>query len=192
MLLCYAQPLVRSWHRYRTRLFFYRYPVPSQEPEGTPGLSLPLTGRRTDRYWSQDGYERTELLGLFIAFLIEHRWGIAVDSGWSDWDVEIHYHPWTLLQVFTAQEDHGEGKRLIRVRFRVRITTLTKLVNALGLAAVAVVAGFNPWCAAAGAGLLALLFAGTWWRGLRRAARAVAAFAKLAGSMNLVRIGDPD
>ena len=55
------------------------------------------------------------------------RWGKTVDSGWSDWDVEVHYHPWTMLQVCSAQEDHADGKRLIRVRYRLRPTPLAQL-----------------------------------------------------------------
>jgi hypothetical protein len=188
MGLSYAQPLVRSWHRYKTRLFSYRRPTPSPQVQKTMAGRLPLTGRRTDAYWGEKGYDRTELLGLFVAFLIEHRWGTSVDSGWSDWDVEVHYHPWTLMQVFTVQENHGGDKRLIRVRYRVRPTALTKLVTGLGLAITAVLTGLNLWCALASLAALAVLLAGTWCRGIFLASRAVEAFDNLAGKLEQTRI----
>ena len=116
--LCYAQPLVRSWTRYRTRLFAYRPPVASSTLPPHSRSRLPIWGQRTEAYWTGDGYERTELLGLVVAYLNEHSWGKAVDSGWKDWDLEVYCHPWTVIQVSTAQEDLGGPKRVIRVRIR--------------------------------------------------------------------------
>jgi GT2 family glycosyltransferase len=187
--LCYAQPLVRSWKRYRTRLFSYCRPVPPAESPGFRGERLALTGMRQAVYWSEQGCERTELLGLFIAFLMEHRWGTAVDSGWSDWDVEVHYHPWTMLQVRSAQEDHGGGKRLIRVRYRLRPTPLAQLAGALGAAATVLAAGCHVLLAAGAAAVLAALAAGAWWRGARLAAQAAAGFDGLARGLGLIRCG---
>src|SRR5262249_61278331 len=96
-------------------------------------------------YWTEGGYARTELLALVIAYLNENGWGKTIDSGWSDWDVEIYCHPWTVVQACTAQEDHGSGKRLIRVRFRLRPSGYLKvLAGAAVLAAVAAV-GLLAW-----------------------------------------------
>ncbi len=147
--LCYAQPLVRSWFRYWTRLFAHTPPrTPPPEP-GQRGERLSLTGRREVAYWSEAGTERTELLSLFIAFLYEHRWGTTIDEGWSAWDVEAHGHQWTALQICTAQEDHGGGKRLIRVRYCLRLTAFAKAVGWSG----AVVTGtFALFDGVAGAG----------------------------------------
>src|SRR5207302_1966901 len=58
MLLCYAQPLVRSGARYRTRFFEYRAPrTPAGQPLPAPDCVLPTVGRRTVTYWSEDGFE---------------------------------------------------------------------------------------------------------------------------------------
>jgi hypothetical protein len=184
---CYAQPLVRSWRRYRTRLFSYCPPIPTPVTVDGSGVQLSLTGTRTIDYWSEEGHERTELLGLFIAYLVEHRWGTTVDSGWSQWDVEVHYHPWTLVQVCTAQEDHGGGKRQIRVRYQQRFTELAKLVGIVGLAATAVAGAFQIALAAAGAGLLTALLLVAWCRGARLAVQAIDGFDKLARDLNLFR-----
>jgi GT2 family glycosyltransferase len=191
MALCYAQPLIRSWARYRTRLFSYRPPTSQLPmPEGRP-RPLPLTGRRTILYWTEEGYERTELLGLVIAYLNEHGWGKTIDSGWEDWDVEIYCHPWTVVQVCTAQEDHGGAKRLIRVRYRLRLSGYTKALGLAALAAAGVAAVWQDWTVLAAAGLSLATCLGAWWRGTRRAAQAVGLVDALAKELRLVRFETP-
>src|SRR5207253_483534 len=73
--LCYAQPLVRSWKRNRTRLL--SYPTPPRPDDVPPGgvLRLPVTGRRVVEYWSEAGRGRGELLDRLVAHLDRHRWG---------------------------------------------------------------------------------------------------------------------
>jgi GT2 family glycosyltransferase len=185
--LCYAQPLVRSWRRYRTRLLAYSPPcLPAASPE-TEGRRLPLSGSLDVAYWSEGGYQRTELLGLFIARLLELRWGIRIDSGWDDWDVEVHCHPWTFVRVCTAQEDHGSGKHLIRVRYRLSPSAFARAVGVLLVAGGAVATGFHPLSGAAVAGLLGGLLLGCWWRGARLAGRVAASLHALAGGLGLFR-----
>jgi hypothetical protein len=193
MALSYLQPLVRSWVRYRTRLFAYRPPKAPSPPPDSRAKGLPLGGRQTVAYWTEGGCERTELLGLVIAYLNENGWGKAIDSGWSDWDMEIYCHAWTVVQVCTAQEDHGAGKRLIRVRYKLRPSGCLKALG--GAAALpAVAAGLRAWPAAAEATLLLSTFVGVgavwlglWWRGTRRASEALAVFDAKAGDLGLIR-----
>jgi GT2 family glycosyltransferase len=185
--LCYAQPLVRSWRRYRTRLFSYSPPVPEPLSPRAHRQAPLLAGSRAVAYWTEEGYDRTELLGLFIAYLVERRWGAVVDSGWSSWDVEVHGHPWTVLQVCTAQEEHGGGKRLIRVRYRLRLTGFARAAGLLGGAASVVAVGFGPWLTLGGASLLAALLLAVWWRGAVLAARVMEGLDRLAGSLGLIR-----
>ena len=52
----------------------------------------------------ENGGDRTLLLQRVTAFLNEHGWGKTLDSGWSNWDLEVYCHPWTVVQVCTAQE----------------------------------------------------------------------------------------
>jgi GT2 family glycosyltransferase len=186
-LLCYLQPLVRSWARYRTRLLAYRLPQADAAHLQGGCRGLPLHGRQTVAYWSEEGYDRTELLGLVIAYLNERGWGKTVDSGWSDWDVEIYCHPWTIVRVSTAQEDHGGGKHLIRVRFRLRPAGVTQalLVGAFALGGAAL--AWWAWPLALGAGALSALCGALWWRGTRRAAQALAFFDALGKDLGLIR-----
>jgi GT2 family glycosyltransferase len=189
LALCYAQPLVRSWARYRTRLFAYRPPV--FFPSLLAGRRrLPLSGRGAASYWSENGLGRLQLLGLVIHYLNEHRWGRALDSGWSDWDLEVYCHPWTVVRVFTTQEDHGSNRHLVRVRFRLRPSGYLGALG--GLAALAgATACFGVWEAAVvAAGLLGGCL-GLWWRGTSRARQVLALFDHWADQLGLFRCDPP-
>jgi GT2 family glycosyltransferase len=169
--LCYAQPLVRSWKRYSTRLLSYR--PPSVEGGLTEGRRLPLTGTLTEAYWSEAGCDRTQLLGCLLASLNERRCGKVIDTGWSGWDVQIYCHPWTVVELCTAQEEHGGGKRLLRVRYRLRAGGYVKALGWTAALAVSAAAALQAWWVAGAAAALLALAAGVWWRGARRAALAV-------------------
>jgi GT2 family glycosyltransferase len=189
--LCYLQPLVRSWARYRTRLCSYR--PPQADPRHLEGRRrhLPLCGRHTAAYWTEDGYERTELLGLVIAYLNERGWGRVIDSGWADWDLRVYCHPWTAVEVCTAQQDYGSRRRLICVRYRLRPSRYLKFLGALALLPAAGAAGLQSWPAAGAAVALLLFCGGVWCVGTRRASQALAVVDYLASSLGLVRCAPP-
>jgi O-antigen biosynthesis protein len=190
--LCYAQPLVRSSRRYRTRLFSYSPPAAGAPPTEA-GRERPLLGgARTLAYWGENGIDRTELVGLFAAHLLERRWGTTIDSGWSDWDLEVHGHSWTLVQVCTAQEEHGSGRLLVRVRYRLRFSPFARASAVVVAGAAAAAALLHPAVGAVAVSLLALLLAGAWLRGARLAARMVEGFDGLARGQGLVRCGSKD
>jgi O-antigen biosynthesis protein len=197
LALCYLQPLVRSWARYHTRLFAYR---PSPTDAGflpRPGQRLPWTGRHSALYWSPNGIERVQLLDSVIGYLNEHRWGRAIDAGWSDWDLTIYKHPWTVLGVCTAQENHGAGRFLIRVRYRLRPSGSLWALGAFAVLSGAM-ACYGPLAGAAGlylwpwpalAGTVALLAGclGFWRQGISRAAQTLALFDHWADKLGMVR-----
>jgi hypothetical protein len=186
--LCYVQPLVRSWSRYQTRFTSIRPPVtiPGSESPG-PSNRLSLAGRRSADYWSEEGCKRIDFLRSAIQYLNQHHWGKTIDSGWQEWDLEVHCDAWTVMQVCTVQEDHGADKRLIRVKYRLRTSGYTRLL-ACGAAVAAPIAGiFQFWPAALAAGLFIAAGAGVWLRGVYRARRAVSVFDIVARELNLVR-----
>jgi GT2 family glycosyltransferase len=189
--LAYLQPLVRSWARYRTRLFAYR--APTADPQHVDGRRerLPLCGRHTVAYWTEERYERTELLGLVIAYLNERGWGKVIDSGWADWDLRIYCHPWTAVEVCTAQEDYGGRKRLICVRYRLRPSGYLRWLGGLALLTAAAAAGLPSWLAAGAAGALLACCGGLWAAGAWRASLAVAVVDYLASSLGLARCAPP-
>ena len=197
--LCYLQPLVRCWSRYQTRLFSRR--APQHDPAfGTGGVgvrgapttarrmplnALPLSGCASLAYWSESGTDRIELLRQGVAYMNEHGWGKALDSGWFHWDVEVYCGAGLILNVLTAQEEHGSGRRLIRVRYRMIPTGLHKLaVIAASMLAVAVLL-VHPWF---GVGLVILAASATvisWTRGRRVAGRVVQLFDLIAHRLGM-------
>jgi len=187
--LCYTQPLVRSWSRYRTRLLYprpHRFELDSTQHDTS---RMPLSGWHEEAYWNEEYRGRTDLLRGVIAYLEKHRWGKVIDSGWCDWDLEIFCYRWVTVQVCTTQEDHGSGKRLVRVRYRQRLRGYTKL---LGLAGVAMAVGTMALDLTIGTvllGLVPVVFLSLWWRGARMAARVVALFDAVAAAMKWVRCG---
>ncbi|MBI1745704.1 MAG: glycosyltransferase [Acidobacteria bacterium] len=185
-LLFYIQPLVRSWKRYAGRVVSYRHsPDPALLENRSP--RLPLRGVLTESYWTEAWQHRTQLLDSMVAYLSERRWAKNVDPGWSDWDIEMYCHLWTALQIRTVQEDHGGGKRLIRVQYRLRLTKATKTLAVLGAIASAVLTYFHKLPAAVAVLALITLIGGFWWRGAGLAARAVAAFDAIARGMRFIR-----
>src|SRR5262245_10053044 len=99
MGLCYGQPLVRSWARYRARIFAPAA-VPPYLPSVEPGdVRVPWTGRGKLTYWTEEYRDRTELLGLVVNRLEKLRWPKVIDAGWSDWDLEVLRHVWTAVQI---------------------------------------------------------------------------------------------
>jgi GT2 family glycosyltransferase len=186
MWLCYAQPLVRSWNRYRTRFFAYRPPLAGPLPKAGRNR-LSLTGKRIAQYWTEDGSGRIELLGMVVAYLNEHRWGKTIEAGWRDWDLEVYCHPWTVVQVCTVQEEHGSGKRLIQARFRLRASGYTRLVVVVTCCTAIIAAVFQLWPATIAAVVLGLTAAGAWVRGVYRAGQAVQVFDIVARQLGLAR-----
>ena len=182
--LCYAQPLVRSWSRYRTRLFASRSPGEPLPGRLAPGLSL--GGTRAAAYWSEDGLGRLQLLGMVVLYLNEHRWGKTIDSGWDEWDLEVHCHAWTVVRIATTEEDHGGNKRLVRVRYHLRAGGYLRLLALLALLAGGVSLGLLDWSAGAVALGLGACCLAAWWRGTRRAALAVTVVNRLAGELAMV------
>jgi hypothetical protein len=184
--LCYAQPLVRAWHRYRTRLLSAHSTRTAGVLDGGHSAALPLSGRRTLLFWTNHGCDRTELLKEAIACLAKHRWGSMVGAGWSNWDLEIDGHSGTIVQVHTVQENHGGNQRLIRVQFRLRPRTfifpLCTALTALSLASTAV----SAWTAPVTVVWLGFLTI-TWWRATRLGGQIVALFQRVADELGLVQ-----
>jgi hypothetical protein len=177
MGLCYAQPLVRSWHRNYTRIFGYRPPAAS---EGNLRANVPLFGSRTLAYWSELGRDRTELLKRLVSRLDKHCWSRVLDAGWSDWDIGIRCSLATMVQICTVEEDHGGGKRLLRVRYRLHQSPNATAVAVASLSAALMAGILKAWpllfvAMVPFAACLAVRF-----RGARRAAKIVSLVDQLA------------
>ncbi|CAN5222834.1 hypothetical protein BH11PLA2_BH11PLA2_17560 [soil metagenome] len=194
--LCYAQPVVRSWCRYQTRLFSESEPAESPKPlpEGRQSR-MPLTGSRSVTYWSEAGVGRFELLHGVVKYLGENRWGKTLDSGWADWDLQVHCHPWTVVELRTAQEDHGGNHHLTRVNFRLRPSAYLNLLGITGAVAAGIALSYGlvgtvepwVWSATAFASLCAIAGVVFWISGARRASQVLAVVDREATTLGLFR-----
>jgi hypothetical protein len=186
--LSYAQPLVRSWRRYETWLF--AFPVPTNgepDPLDEPVEPVGLTGRWTASYWSEEWRDRTELLNKAIESLVERRWARVIDSGWSNWDLEVSGDRYTAVRVRTVQEEHGGGRRLIRIRYELCPRGTFWLLAGASAVLTGTSAIVDPRLVAAPliafSGCLAVL----WLRGLRMCGQVARLFDATAARMKLIR-----
>jgi hypothetical protein len=155
--LIYLGPLVRTFERYRWRLRRLREvkPVDLNGPTQKPQISWHERAFFLS-YWNENGLEKESLLHSVMDFLLPRKYLIAMDQGWSDWDLEICQGPWAKAQIKTATENHTGQKRLLRVRCALRMsristaflcsyTTIAILAAFLGLPRLAAAAAFVTW-----------------------------------------------
>ena len=137
-------------------------------------------------YWSEAGIDRTQILRRAVAFLDEHRWGKVLDTGWFEWDMAVYCDSGLILKVVTVQEEHGQGKRLIRIRYQLGPTARLRVIGAVSIVALAVVALPYPRVAMGAAALVLGLGVRAWVRGLAAATRVIALFRAQAHQMHLI------
>ena len=113
--LHFRQPLTRGWARYSVRL---KAKVLNEEATGysrTGDLPFDPQDRRTLLYWSK-WYDRITLLEKISQEVRRAGWRMAVDSGWSDWDMEIYGSRYVKIRLSTATEHHHNVGMMTRVR----------------------------------------------------------------------------
>jgi glycosyltransferase involved in cell wall biosynthesis len=117
-LLFFLQPINRGWARYRGRLRLG--PVSPRSLESLESLSRRDSDRELTlaQYWSRAGVDRLEFLARILARLEKRGWQFRVDSGWSDFDVEIFGSRWASLRLVTVAEPHPGGRQMLRCRLR--------------------------------------------------------------------------
>jgi O-antigen biosynthesis protein len=124
--LIYVGPLFRTLERYRWRIRRHREVKPV-EYNGTRQVPRIQWHERAFylSYWNEAGREKESLLYSIMDFLLPRKYLIAVDQGWSHWDLEICQGPWAKAQIRAATENHGSGKRLLRVRCALRMSRMS-------------------------------------------------------------------
>ncbi|HLY58531.1 MAG TPA: glycosyltransferase [Stellaceae bacterium] len=157
-LLIYLGPLVRGWTRLKWRLKETRAEAP--QPRFRPAQRARVDWR--DRalllsYWGEHGEEKEVLVGGVMAFLVPRKYFVQIDEGWNDWDLKISRGLWSRALFLVCGENHGGGKRVLRVRCTLRLSRLgTMILRGWALAtAAALIAGLSgPAVILAAAGLL--------------------------------------
>ncbi len=87
------------------------------------------------------------------------------------------------------QEEHGSGKRVLRVRSVLHTSTLTKISLVLGAALVSLAAVVSPAVALAWSVCITLLLGWAWYRGAELHAKIIEVVDDIARDMGLVRLG---
>jgi O-antigen biosynthesis protein len=152
-LLIFVGPLTRAFDRYRLRMRRFREVKPVV-PNGA--VQVPRVSWRERAfylaYWNEKGQEKESLLYGVMDSLLPRKYLVAVDHGWSHWDLEICQGPWAKAQLRVATENHGGTKRLLRVRCALRLSRVSivffcayvgaaALAGLMGLPIIAGVAG---------------------------------------------------
>jgi hypothetical protein len=78
------------------------------------------------RFWTGRSVSRTRFLERVLAELDRQGWQHRADTGWSDFDIEIHGSRWTRLQLLTAVEYSKDDNQTIHCRLRTAWTLLAK------------------------------------------------------------------
>jgi GT2 family glycosyltransferase len=130
-LLAYLGPLVRSFDRYRWRI---------RGLTGVEPIHFAETGQQPDicwreralrlSYWSEQGLEKENLLHGLMEFLLPRKYLLALDQGWSSWDLEISRGIWSKAELKVGSENHSGLKRLLRVHCAIRMSPLAQLALA--------------------------------------------------------------
>lgn len=122
--LFFLQPIVRGAARYRGHLTM-RHPDLSAQ-ETLDSLSEQYAHRSCEEaaYWNERGMERPAFIATLRRRLEQRNWPYRADTGWDAFDLEILGNRWSRLQLITAGEVHGEGRRLFRCRFVARWSLL--------------------------------------------------------------------
>jgi hypothetical protein len=131
----------RGWARYKTRFKTIEIPESLRAlREAWERRARGIVSREALDLWSDKGIGRERLLEETLALAARHKWFVRVDPGWSPWDVRFYGDRWCKVDVATVTENHGEGKRLTRLRMRMRSTLYNNALVAL-LAYVLVLGG---------------------------------------------------
>jgi hypothetical protein len=76
-------------------------------------------------------------------------WQTKLDSGWSNYDLEIFGHPWSRLRLTTVTEELEQGKRSFRCRCQSMWSLRAWIVFWAGLGAelslISYLAPMTPW-----------------------------------------------
>jgi O-antigen biosynthesis protein len=157
-LLCWLQPLVRSFARYRV---WFR-----TQPQNTAPLANRLRfphSRQVVRFLSQTGIDREQLLETSLRELASAGFHSIDHAGWTFDDYQIPCPPAYRLSISTAQEVYGGQSNQVCICYRLRCNPWFLALSAFAcflfaIAGLAFLTGITDpmgtWLIASGFGLL--------------------------------------
>jgi len=144
-VLIYLGPLLRGWERIKWRI---------KEMRSQADIGFARTEQRAricwrERafhlcYWSEASAEKEMLLGGLTDFLVQQKYLVTMDTGWSNWDLKVGRGLCSRSLVTVCVENHGGGKRLLRVRCVMRLSRPASFLlrSYAGLTAFALILGW--------------------------------------------------
>lgn len=148
-ILFLLQPIYRGFARYRMKS--------KLNPSGrTPVLlteDLPLMDVREANarwvYWSNGWLDRFEFLKVLAKQAEQHGFHVRQDTGWYDYDLEIHGNIWSRFFLTTATEELADGKMNLLCKISLVWSPIAKLVLLGSLLVmimlVLMLAPLQPW-----------------------------------------------
>ena len=144
-LLIYLGPLLRGWERIKWRVKQMRAQAQIGFVETEQRARICWRERAFHlSYWSEVDTEKEVLLDGLTDFLVPHKYLVAADTGWSNWDLKIARGLCSRCLVTVCTENHGGSKRLLRVRCAMRLSQLA-LILLRGYAALTAFALILGW-----------------------------------------------
>ena len=191
--LAYTGPMARAITRYRYRLGSAWTGRSAVEPAIRQRPTIQLLQRAIKlAYWSESGTPRDALIDRLVRVFARGGMAVRVDSGWNDYDLEVRPDAWTQVQIKTADEKHGGGRLKTLVQARVRLSTRSRVLMLLSIAAAAVGVALRTFAIdlmLAGLGLVVASLAAS--NGLESGRLAYWAIEGCAAELGLIPLGKP-
>ncbi|HKM99990.1 MAG TPA: glycosyltransferase [Candidatus Binataceae bacterium] len=190
-LIAYFGPMQRALMRYRTRLGFRMEYLPATSARQRLRMGWLRREFRLS-YWNENHISRASLLDRVLGRFGRSAHPAILDHGWNDHDVAVEPNPWTRVVLKTADEEHAGGKLKNHISMQVRMSRLSHIGLAAGLACtgVAAVGGLTAVAFALGAMTVAAAMRVAFE--MAEAARcAYRAIEESATELNLVPLGVP-
>ncbi|HEY1629247.1 MAG TPA: glycosyltransferase, partial [Tepidisphaeraceae bacterium] len=120
--LHFRQPIARGWARYQVRLM--AKVLQREAKREAPPRPLPMEPdkKRVLRYWNTY-HDRVVLLQKIKEDVAAAGWRMRIDSGWSEWDMEIYGSRYVKVRLTTMSEHHDGRGMLTRVRIELLPST---------------------------------------------------------------------
>jgi hypothetical protein len=137
--LAYTGPMVRTMTRYKTRAKALTGLAGNDGIRQRPTINWLLRTVRLD-YWNNESISRDRLMDKLLKLFARTGHGAIIDAGWNDYDLEVRSNPWTRVELKTADEEHEAGKVTNHVLARVKLTRISTMALAAGVASATAVA----------------------------------------------------
>ncbi len=186
-LLWTLQPIVRGgaryWYRWRTGA----PPQALRQAAAQPAEKrTPAAVSRELIFWGEPVPDRVAALDALARRMGERRWFHTANSGWERWDLSLVVSWWFKILIASAGEDHGQERRMLRMRLRLAPTSLLKVTAAGALLLCAALALQNTLLARL---VLMGFLCGGWWSWRQALRRRTAVEELLVGTLQELGYG---